>query len=140
MRVKAKTVSENEAGDPVFISSMIERVRIEELEPYLSLPSVPEPIIAKLNVTSETKGSKLYPNPTSALLSIVAGNNFADGMPILITVYDLNGKVQHSQAKPYSLGKVIDLNLEQLTDGLYIMELSQGERMERHKVVKRAGK
>jgi beta-glucanase (GH16 family) len=139
-RVKAKTVSEDESNDSIFINSMIEQVRVEELAPYLNVNPAEFAVIAKKALeNSVLEKSKLYPNPTSGNLSIKPADEFADNMDITIRLFDVTGKLQLQEKALYNLGKIVDINLGQLTDGLYIMEICQGERMERHKVVKRAG-
>ena len=136
-RVKGNTVSEDEANNPVFMTEMIEKIRAEELAPYLNVPEeILTPFAAKLQTNPELPASKFYPNPTTGLLSIVADNEFADGMPIQVTIFDLTGKVQSNNAFPYSLGKVIDLDISSLADAVYLIEMRQGNIVERSKIVK----
>lgn len=136
-RVNATNVLQEEFDDPVFMSNMIEKIRVEELAPYLSLPKeVTNLIASKQGIVRPAEQSKIYPNPTSASVAVAAKGDFADGYPIQFTVYDLTGQVRSRQALPYALGRVLNLDLSGLADAVYILEIKQGDIVERNKIVK----
>lgn len=140
-RVKQITVSEDEAKDKLFTDNMIEKIRVEELAPYLNIsPQVISRFAAKRIDKTTVLETKLYPNPASENLSILPGDKYVDNFPMYIGVYDLSGKLQKQETVSYNIGKVIDLSIGKLADAIYIIELKQGDIIERHKMIKTAGK
>ena len=96
--------------------------RFDENNFYNYVPSQPEVL----------EHSVLYPNPTEGWIIIKPSLNFT--APINIDVYDLNGKPLLSMVANES-GE-ITVNLGALNNGLYIVNLSNEDHSEIHRVVK----
>lgn len=70
-----------------------------------------------------------YPNPTSGVLTILTSSNEV----YILSILDLNGKVLYTKN---SLEKAIELNLEQLNAGLYILEIKSQTSKELLRIIK----
>lgn len=71
---------------------------------------------------------KIYPNPLSSLLKVEA-NQTVNG----VRVYDLSGRLVKEEAIS---GKSITLNLSNLQNGAYLLQLDYGDHSSFHRIVK----
>lgn len=130
----------NDEADDMAIETMINRVRMEELAPYLVLTSddttaggdgmAGKPATASLT----QEGTLLYPNPVKQLLHIRPGNTFDNSQPILIDIYDIRGKLVFYRAIDYGTTSMIDI--APLAPGIYNVNIRQGNKKEEKKLIK----
>jgi uncharacterized protein (DUF1501 family) len=66
--------------------------------------------------------ARIQPNPTSGAFSIVPSHGFDFGMPVIITVSDLNGRQLHRQTNQIADNEPIMIDL-QLASGMYIVSI-----------------
>ncbi|MFA6260969.1 MAG: T9SS type A sorting domain-containing protein [Bacteroidia bacterium] len=83
----------------------------------------------------QTQHIELWPNPTNEWLFVKAG--FESLEEIEISIFDLSGReVWKQNLSPESAIDPIQLNISKLDYGWYILQLKQGEWMQRSKVMK----
>ncbi len=87
------------------------------------------PFFKSNEVVSERVKINAYPNPTSSLLNLtVTGEKTAQ-----ITMYSMNGQVVYSGT--HNVGHS-SISMNNLSEGVYILQIKQGEYSERIKVIK----
>lgn len=80
-------------------------------------------------------GLTIYPNPVTDLLTIKFVQ--ADDLPVLVQVYDLNGKlVLHRSATADEAASGFTLPASQMNPGLYLVRLQAGTRFFSSKFIK----
>ena len=77
----------------------------------------------------------IYPNPTTNFLTIDNLSNIIDGYTIQLT--DLNGKVLIEQANVSSNQESLELNVEQLKAGFYLLSVATSESQKTFRIVKK---
>lgn len=135
-RVSATTVSEDEYTDTVFMRNMVEKIRTEELAPYLLLDDMPVPAMAQAVIPHLSSTTKVFPNPAAGRVTLIPGDRFVDGAPVSVAVYDLTGRLRQREVFNPASGKVGELDISRLPAAMYIIELKQGNTTERYKIIK----
>lgn len=81
-------------------------------------------------IVEEQAGVKVYPNPASDLIHV----DFDDPKESCeVVLYDMVGNVQYRQT--LSMGNRVEIPVKQLTNGLYIMSLRDGEHTTYRKIM-----
>ena len=81
-------------------------------------------------IVEEQAGVKVYPNPASDLIHV----DFDDPKESCeVVLYDMVGNVQYRQT--LSMGNRVEIPVKQLTNGLYIMSLCDGEHTTYRKIM-----
>ena len=126
-----------EDADSIDILSMINQIRMEELEPYLVIDT------AKMREMRSIAGAaaapvsgKIYPNPAGNLLNIEPGDRYQGEAPVRIEIYSLTGELKKQVSMEYAAGAVLTLDIHDLAPAIYFVAIRQGIVVERHKLVK----
>lgn len=81
-------------------------------------------------VSEVTNGVKVYPNPASDVVNV----DFSDPMETCeVVLYDMVGNVQYRQT--LSMEKHMEIPVKQLTNGLYILSMSDGKLTTHQKIM-----
>jgi len=122
--------------DTAAIYTMIDRIRTEELGPYIALDQDQETENKNAPIGLGATDTKIYPNPATHLLNILPGTSFTDAVPIEVTVYDISGQsVLHKSRNKEDVGG-FSIDLSHLMNAVYTVELAQGPIKEHHKIIK----
>jgi len=142
--VAANMVSEEEYGDALFMHEMIEKKRAEALQPYLITGGLE--LFKKTSdlnqpdndasIASSAGKLKVYPNPTTSDITIIAGADFKDGEDIQLNLHDLLGHCVYSEVMHYQKGNVMNVSLSTLPNSTYILTLKQGNTEAHIKITK----
>jgi len=110
-------------------------IRTDQVEGF-ALP--PENDVSLANCTSlsvdefNTNDYKIYPNPTSDLLFVKTSKSFGE---VVMTLTDLNGRQIFS--KKVNLFDVVELDINQLQSGLYILNIKGQDIDVNEKIIKK---
>ncbi|XZF16528.1 T9SS type A sorting domain-containing protein [Chitinophagaceae bacterium MMS25-I14] len=129
-------ISEQEYGDTLFVNEMIERTKADALAPYIITTGMQTIARKTLGTNDISIATKVYPNPIQAGMTIIPGSQFANEGSLQVNVYDLLGKVVSTGLLNYQQGSTIQYDLNGVSNGNYILELSQGSVKERIKILK----
>lgn len=138
-RVWGEAFIEN-TSDTVAINNIIERIRLEELQPYLIMDSgdttkgSPKTKTVQ-GITALTTDTRLYPNPASKNLNVSPGRAFNTESPIEITIYNTEGRLCINSIVNYT-GDIMSVDVSSLASGIYIVRLKQNKHMEQLKLKK----
>ena len=112
-----------------------EFVRTDQVEAF-NLPADNDPSLANCTSLSvdefNTNDYKVYPNPTSDLLYIKTSKSFGE---VVITLTDLNGRLVFS--KKANLFDIVELEINQLQSGLYILNIKGQNIDANEKIIKK---
>jgi hypothetical protein len=101
-----------------------------------------EPIDASLQISGDLLGHNvieeevvLYPNPANSILNLEFSSLVHDDLSL--TIYDINGKVMHEETY-YGVSGLnkLTLGIENLSQGMYFINLQNGNTRYQHKFVK----
>lgn len=101
---------------------------------FAHLPSV---TVGDVYATTFLKEFTVYPNPTSGALTLTM-ETFGETQTLQLKVYSLIGQEMYSEAiSPFSGYKQVSLDLSKFPKGIYLVEVSNGEktRMKRVSVI-----
>lgn len=126
-------------NDTVAVNSMIDKISIEELRPYIQQPDEDTTkMLSKFGPMSNPleTGTKLYPNPVSNELNIDLGSSFAINTGVEIVVADITGK-ECAYLFMNHTGNTIKMDVSKLLKGnLYVVRLKQNDHIEQQKLLK----
>lgn len=118
-------------NDTASINTMIERIKLQALEPYIYFGDRDEHIMSiskKLDIVKDM--SIVYPNPTSKSISVSLSKAFEPKLKTQYIISDLTGKnILKGTLK-------VDIEVSLLSPGMYVLELQQGELRQYLKFVK----
>lgn len=122
--------------DTIAINSMICDAYMTCLEPYIYFDDMDTSSTINsavgLNLNKKDMKSMVFPNPASGQLAVALGTLFAGAEKISYKIIDLNGRLV-DQAM---LSAICYINIEKLSTGAYILELSTGDKLEQVKFYK----
>lgn len=130
--------------DTVAIDDMIERIRFEELDPYILYDTtslVGGDVPDSVNSTNNMRlipieaVTKIYPNPATQVLNIALGTDFDFNAAKTITISNLTGKVVLQQ-DVLEAKRLLNIDISPLAKDGYILEVRQPTHTERFKFVK----
>jgi len=131
---------DGEEVDSVRISSTIERIEMEELEPYILLDSSD---VERFNMERRANPSfylseetKVYPNPTNNFVNFSLSEEYKSGDMVTIRVFDLLGRLQKQKQVLYTTGELINVDISELPAGIYNFEIRQLNKVEHFKILK----
>jgi|GEM_PF-1012064 len=113
------------------VEQNINRILMEELEPYIVLDSFVAVQAEAAQQQMNTAETKVYPNPTNGLLQLELSSKYDYNTLVDYYVYDALGRLVWSGAL---MPEVSVLDLSSLVGGVYLLEVKQGKLTERHKV------
>jgi hypothetical protein len=131
-------------ADTIAIEDMIERIRFEELDPYILYDTTS---LAGGNVADSNSNNnnmrlapieaitKVYPNPATHLLNIALGTDFDFNATKTISISNLTGKVVLQQ-EIQEVKRLLSIDISQLAKDLYVLEIKQNGHAERFKFMK----
>ncbi|SDE85953.1 Por secretion system C-terminal sorting domain-containing protein [Mucilaginibacter pineti] len=142
--VASNMVSEDEYGDNLFMDELIEKKRMDALEPYLITDGLTSSRPTSLNMPDSNANElsaiksnlKVYPNPITSDITIIAGSDFKDRVDIELNIYDLLGRSVYSNVLHYQKGNLMKADLSKVPSGNYILKLRQGNNEEHIKITK----
>lgn len=131
---------DGEEVDSVRISSTIERIEMEELEPYILLDSSD---VERFNMERRANPSfylseetKVYPNPTNNFVNFSLSEEYKSGDMVTIRVFDLLGRLQKQKQVLYTTGELMNVDISELPTGMYNFEIRQLNKVEHFKILK----
>ncbi len=130
--VSARVAKEfvEDLNDTASIAKMIGRIELEALEPYLYFGDREELTMASKKLIPKNDASVVYPNPTSKSILVTLSKKFDQKVPTQYVISDLTGK-------KISSGKLLDeIDVSALSQGMYMLEIRQGELRDYIKFVK----
>jgi len=134
-RVLNRMVGED--ADSIDILSMINQIRMEELEPYLVIDTAKMKEMRSIaGVATAPVSGKIYPNPAGSLLNIEPGDRYQGETPVSIEIYSLTGELKKQVSMEYAAGAILTLDIHDLAPAIYFVAIRQGAVVERHKLVK----
>jgi hypothetical protein len=93
---------------------------------FAHLPSV---AVEEVYAPTFLKEFSVYPNPTSGALTLTM-ETFGETQTLQLKVYSLIGQEMYSEAiSPFSGYKQISLDLSKFPKGIYMVEVSNGEKI-----------
>lgn len=130
-----------EEADNVTINSTIEKIAMEELEPYILLDSsdverfnMERRINPNTYLSTETK---VYPNPTNNFVNFSLSEEYKTDETVTIHVYDLLGRLQKQKQVLYTTGDLLNVDISELSAGMYNFEIQQNTKVEHFKILKK---
>jgi len=134
-RVLNRMVGED--ADSIDILSMINQIRMEELEPYLIIDTARMREMRSIaGAAAAPVSGKIYPNPAGNLLNIEPGDRYQGEAPVSIEIYSLTGELKKQVGMEYATGAVLTVDIHDLAPAIYFVAIRQGAVVERHKLVK----
>ena len=121
-RLTATFIDENENDET--ITATIQRVRMEELAPYIVIPEVITNEGNKKPVNSPGSETRIFPNPTSNNLTIVLSEHFGKEERVSLQVYNMTG-VLVKTFENVAVQPNMELNVADLAPAVYSIVISQ---------------
>lgn len=133
-------------ASPTTISSKIEHIELEELEPYLVLNAADSQSIFSRqslfynedsSAVKENTSSTIFPNPARNEIAVVPDDRFGMDFPIELRIYSVTGTLLKTAIYSASIRQAgMTLDISDLSSGYYIAELMQGEHVDRLQLMK----
>ncbi|XZF15630.1 T9SS type A sorting domain-containing protein [Chitinophagaceae bacterium MMS25-I14] len=134
--VPTHMISEDEYRDDLFVSEMIEKSRADALSPYIITTGMQNLSRKTIGANAPSVNTKVYPNPVQSNMTIILGSQFATEGDVQLNIYDLMGKLIKTWRANYHQGDIIQYDLNEMTNGNYILELKQDTIKEHVKILK----
>lgn len=116
--------------DSFAIIQLVNKVRVQCLEPYLYFEDRRKPISGHLTLKTKIQHSEIYPNPASQTVHIKLSEKFDGTQTVNCKIYNTAGESIWSDA-------VLEkMDISTIATGTYILELQQGSYIENIKFVK----
>lgn len=130
-------------SDSITINSGIEEIALEELAPYIVWDSTQMQQSQQRGLAPGNEGesevaemaSKLFPNPAKGKIQLLVGSKFSDQEPISFTLHDQLGRLAFSENIDFRSGAVLNIDVSQVAEGIYIATMKQQGTEERTRLV-----
>jgi hypothetical protein len=87
--------------------------------------------------SSKTASIAVFPNPSSSFTMLQSDEFAASSQPVELVLMDIRGKVVHQQqCRGEQLKSGLQLPLNQLSGGLYLLRVSSGQTTQTFKIIK----